>query len=74
MPIANYRLLEFLHGTDGRRVFRFRLSTVNPSTLRPASKTQLLPALKLYGVNEGNLRLSVMRLHGATRREKGVLK
>jgi uncharacterized protein len=26
----------------------------------PASKTQLLAALKLYGVNEGNLRLSVM--------------
>jgi TRAP transporter TAXI family solute receptor len=26
----------------------------------PASKTQLLAALKLYGINEGNLRLSVM--------------
>ena len=26
----------------------------------PASKTQLLAALKLYGVNEGNLRLSIM--------------
>jgi len=35
----------------------------------PASKTQLLAVLKLYGLNEGDLRLT-HELHGAARRAR----